>query len=271
MILQNAQIVQIARRGPPMLMYRAISFSWLGLLASAAFCAAQPNAPLPHDLRSPMGAMPKARPATPPTLLDYVQPKFRDAVSHVLKQATLSTKATDDTFQAHPSVYDWLLDHPDRASLAWRRLNIPCLEIQELAPGKFAWKDPEHGSELTWELVGKIPDGMIWYASGKVKPGALLPTVPVKAVAVLHAPRTPVEGRVGVAEFVPKVQIYMQSDSRPAQAMLRILGPAGPRMAEQGAEQLLLFFSGPARYIYRHPEELATLLAAAPANPVLKK
>jgi hypothetical protein len=112
---------------------------------------------------------------------------------------------------------------------------------------------------------------MIWYANGKVKPGALLPTVPVKAVAVLHAPRTAVEGKAGVADFAPKVQIYLYSESRPAQAMLRILGPAGPRMAEQGAEQLMLFFSGPTRYIYRHPDELASLLGPAQAKPTAKK
>ena len=40
-----------------------------------------------------------------------------------------------------------------------------------------------------------------------------------------------------------------------------MVGPAAPRMAEQGAEQLLLFFSGPARHLYKHPDEVPTLLA----------
>ncbi len=55
--------------------------------------------------------------------------------------------------------------------------------------------------------------------------------------------------------------MYLQTDSRAASAVLRMIGPAAPRMAEQGAEQLLLFFSGPARYVYRHPDQLESLLA----------
>ena len=246
-----------------MRMLRLLALAPWGLALSASVASAQPISPLPGQSWPAVRTVSANQPAAAPSLLDYVQPQHRKAVSEVFKNCTLSTKADDDHFLAHPAVYDWLLEHPDRASLAWRRLNIPCLEIQEMAPGRFTWKDPDHGSELVWETVGRVPQGMIWYASGKVKTGPLLPMVHVKAVAVLQAPRTPVEGKIGVAEFTPKIQLYLHSDSRAAQALLRILGPAASRMAEQGAEQLLLFFCGPARYIYRHPDELDRLLSPA--------
>lgn len=202
--------------------------------------------------------------ATALTVLDAVSPSFREAVGQVVKQPTISAKADDDEFTAHAKVYDWLIEHPDRACLAWRRMGVACVEITDLGKGRFHWTDG-NGSELTWQTVGKLADGVIWYATGKVKPGAVLPTAPVKAVAVLRTPRDPVNAKLGTAEFKPTVSVYLQTDSKAAVAMLRMIGPAAPRLAEQGAEQLLLFFAGPSRYILKHPEEAATLLA--PGKP----
>ena len=216
-----------------------------------AFCLLLSAAPAAE----PLTATP--RPATV-GLLDAVAPAYRDAVSQVVRQPTLSAKAADDRFTAHVKVYDWLLEHPDRASLAWRRMKVPCVEITDLGDGRFRWSDP-NGSELTWRTVGRFADGLVWYASGKVKPGTLLPTVPVKAVAVLRVTREQWDEKA--ATFQPVVQVYLQTDSRAANAVLRMIGPAAPRMAEEGAEQLLLFFSGPARYLYRHPDEVPTMLA----------
>jgi hypothetical protein len=213
-------------------------------LLLAAASAAEPRAAMP-------------RPATA-GLLESVVPVYRDAVAQVVRQPTISAKAADDEFTAHVKVYDWLLEHPDRTSLAWRRMKVPCVEITDLGDGRFHWSDP-NGSELTWRTVGRFADGLVWYASGKVKPGTLLPTVPVKAVAVLSVPREKRDEKS--ATFQPVVQVYLQTDSRAANAVLRMIGPAAPRMAEEGAEQLLLFFSGPARYLYRHPDEVPTILA----------
>jgi hypothetical protein len=220
-----------------------------GALALCLFLTAAPAA-------EPIGAAP--RPAASVGLLDVVAPNYRDAVATVVRQPTLAAKAADDEFTAHPKIYDWLLEHPDRASLAWRRMQVPCVEITDLGNGRFHWSD-SNGSELTWQTVGKFTDGLIWYATGKVKPGTLLPMVPVKAVAVLRVPREKVGEQA--ATFQPVLQVYLQTDSRAANAVLRMIGPAAPRMAEQGAEQLLLFFSGPARYLYRHPDEAPAILA----------
>lgn len=197
-----------------------------------------------------------------PSVLDAVDPAFRDVVGQVVQKPTISAKAADDPFTAHTKVYDWLVEHPDRACLAWRRMGVACVEITDLGHGRFHWSDGS-GSELTWQTVGKLADCVVWYATGKVKPGAVMPTAPVKAVAVLRTPREPINAKLGTAEFSPTVSVYLQTDSKAAAAILRMLGPAAPRMAEQGAEQLLLFFAGPARYVHKHPDEAATLLAPA--------
>lgn len=201
---------------------------------------------------------PTTRPAV--SVVDLVLPQYKAAVAEVVKAPTLSARASEDPFTAHARVYDWLLDHPDRASVAWRRMNVPCVEIGDLGDGRFRWADG-NGSELVWRAVGRYADGVVWYATGKVKPGTLLPTVPVKAVAVLRAPRTPITGSDGKAVLEPAISVYLLTDNRAAQAVLRMVGPAAPRMAEQGADQLLLFFSGPARHVHRHPDQAESLLA----------
>jgi hypothetical protein len=190
--------------------------------------------------------------------VESLHPGARDKVGRVLRQPTVLAASRGEEFASTPEFYQWLLDHPDRVSLGWRRMKVPCVEITDLGDGRFRWSDP-NGSELTWRTVGRFAEGLVWYASGKVKPGTLLPTVPVKAVAVLRVTRERVDEKA--AAFQPVVQVYLQTDSRAANAVLRMIGPAAPRMAEEGAEQLLLFFSGPARYLYKHPDEVPTMLA----------
>ena len=74
----------------------------------------------------------------------------------------------------------------EMAALGLMGVNVP----PDLGGGRFHWTDA-NGSELTWQTVGKFADGLVWYATGKVKPGTLLPMVPVKAVAVLRHPSKP--------------------------------------------------------------------------------
>lgn len=203
-----------------------------------------------------------------PTLLDFVSEAHREAVAAVLKASTLSARSEEEEFAAHPAVYDWLLDHPDRAALGWQRLKVPCVDIEDKGKGQFRWAD-ENGSELNWQAVGEIENGRIWYATGKVKAGSLLPMIPVKAVAVLQAPRSKANAD-GVATFKPVVNVYMQCDSRLANAALRMAGPSAPKMAEEGAGQLLFFFSGVARYLEKKPDQVEAVLAPPKATAKAK-
>jgi hypothetical protein len=199
--------------------------------------------------------------AKKPTLLDYVEKAHRDDVATVLKDATLTTKAVEEGFIAHETVYDWLLDHPDRTSLAWQRLEIPCVEIVQKKNGDFYWGDDE-GSDLTWRTVGQFEHGRIWYATGKVKASAWLPTVPVRAVVAVYAARTAPD-EAGKSIFRPQVNIWLLCDSRLAKGVLRLAGASAPKLAEEGADQLLYFFSGIGRQIARQPDRLAELLGPA--------
>ena len=222
----------------------AVAVAWLGLSRAAA-----------------------GEPAGPPNpaFVDAIPAPYRGAVAAVMRAPTLSTKAVESPFPAHVNVYDWLVAHPDRTAVAWRRMQVPCVPINDLGQGRYSWTDP-NGSELTWQAVAKFSDGVVWYATGKVKVGSALFTVPVKAVAVLRSPRKGLDAKGRGALFEPAVQVYLQTDSRAASTVLRLAGPAAPRMAEQGAEQLLLFFSGPARHIWEEPGDLEAMLAPGEAK-----
>ena len=227
----------------------------LGVLFGSVVAVAACGSP-EAMLAGPMAPM-TAGPAKV-ALADVVAADYREAVLKVVAKPTVSTRATAEEFVGTPAVYTWLLDHPDRTSLAWRRLKVPCVEIMDLGNGKFAWTDTD-GSELVWQTVGRFPDGVVWYATGKVKASPVTPTVPVRAVVIVSYPNKPAKD--GTATFTPTAQAYLQTDSRAANAVLRILGPTAPKLAEQGAEQLLLFFNGIAQYVQTHPEKSEELLA----------
>ena len=187
-----------------------------------------------------------------------VAPAFRDAVGKVVQSPTVTAKYTEPGFAAHSHVYSWMLAHPDRVSLGWQRLQVPCVEISDAGNGQFRWTD-DQGSELVWQAVGQPTDTIIWYATGKVKAAAVLPMVPVRAVAVLKFPGKPLDD-TGAAVLRPELTVYVQTDSKTANLALRILGPSAPKMAEQGAEQLLYFFSGVAQHLYKRPEQVPAVL-----------
>jgi hypothetical protein len=188
--------------------------------------------------------------------LDSVAGEYRNRVANIIKQPTVLARAAPEEFEQ--GIYGWLLEHPDRASLAWRRLGVPCAEITDRGQGTFGWSDGQ-GTDVTWRTVAKSDLTRVWLAEGHTKLGPMLPTIPVRAVVVLHSPRTiRRDGRVVV---VHATDVYLQTDSKATATVIKVLGSATPKLADEGAGQLLLFFSGLTRYFNNHPEDTEWLLA----------
>ncbi len=223
--------------------------------AAAAHAGPPPGPAMPNPMSGPM---PDNQIRV--NLTDVVKPEFRDAVMKCVRNPTVSTKATGEEVVCTIAVYEWLFDHPDRVSLAWQRLKVPAVTIGDLGNGKFSWTD-ENGSQVVWQTVGTFPDGRVWYATGKVKPGPAGPTVPVQGVIIVSYPRK--AERDGVALFAPTAQAFLHSDSRAAKIALKAMGPATPRLAEDAAGQLLEFFSGIADHVQKNPKKANDLLGPA--------
>jgi hypothetical protein len=193
---------------------------------------------------------------------DALSPSMREKVRRVVAQPTLTTNAPQEEIPALPKTYEWLLDHPDRAALAWRRLGVECAPIQDRGNGRFGWSDNE-GSDLTWFTIASGPTARIWYCEGQVRAAAVLPLVPVRAVVVL---RHSYDDDQTVPRVKHQVDIFAHADSRAAALVARLFGATTERMAELGSEQLLTFFGALSCYLADHPEKSEQLLAPAKAT-----
>jgi hypothetical protein len=192
--------------------------------------------------------------------LEKIDPPYRDLVKQVLDRPMLAGRGPGESFNCQPEQYAWLLDHPDRAVLAWRRLGAKCVTINARGDAKFSWAD-DSGSEVIWETVYRAAGVHIWFAEGKVRPGPLLPLVPVKAVVVMRHHES--RGPDGAAVMFHQSDLFIHTDSKTAAMMTRMLGPTANRALEHGLGQLQLFFSGIGWYLDRHPEQTDRLLRPA--------
>jgi hypothetical protein len=243
------------------------SLSGLGLLAGLvcpALAVAQPYQPEPRQ-RS-FAESPQFRTKTATSIeasrlvpTDALPPALRDKVKKVLAQPSLVTHAPVEEFSAAPKLYRWLLDHPDRAALAWQRVGVPCQAISDRGRGQFSWAD-DKGSEIVWFPLADSASARIWFAEGRVRPGALLPTIPVQAVVVLRHSFRDTETPSKIRH---EVDVFCLADSRAANLVYRLFGTATDRMAEQAAQQLLMFFGTISQYMSQHPDQTQKLLAPA--------
>jgi hypothetical protein len=250
----------------------SISRNPLGLLVFLVCPAVAIAQPSQADYRAKAAAeLPQFRTKTATSMsaarlvpVDSLPPALRDKVKKVLNQPSLVTHAPAEEISAVPKIYRWLLDHPDRAALAWQRVGIACQPIVDRGNGRFSWAD-EQGSEIVWFPLSDGPDARIWYAEGQVRPGALLPTIPVRAVVVLRHSFANTEE---VTKIRHEVDVFCYADSRAANLAYRLFGPSTDRTAQQAAEQMLMFFGTISQYIGQHADQTQKLLAPAkPAKP----
>ena len=155
----------------------------------------------------------------------------------------------------------YLIAYIDRQNIGYAKLQmVGDLGMTETAYGR--------GASLFFigYLLFELPSNLflarvgarVWFAEGQARLAAHLPLITVRAVAVLrYTKRRESSGRTFVTH---DVDVYMQTDSRAAALVLKLIGPAAPHLAEEGASQLLLFFSGVARHLEAHPDETFTLL-----------
>jgi hypothetical protein len=226
---------------------------WLGLV-SCAFWAGRASAEEPGLQRWTSARLP----------LDRMPAAARDAVRQILDQPTLYAHGPSETFPCDPKLYHWLLDHPDRAVGAWRKIGAQCVEIKDRGDGRFGWTDGG-ASDVHWDTVHQTDELRVWHASGQVKAGPLVPTVPFDALIVLrHTTGKDDTGRTVVRQ---QADLILHTDSRSGLIAARVLGPTAPKLAEQYVGQIEMFFSALSWYIHRHPERAGELLSTATAAP----
>src|SRR5262245_3323597 len=130
-------------------------------ITATSLCAAPPSPSSPTTMPATMPALPNTAGEVRVNLSDVIVADYRDTVMKVVKQPTISTRASAPEVVCTVSMYEWLFDHPDRVALAWQRLKVPAVPIVDQGNGQFVWTD-ENGSEITWRVVGTFKDGLVW-------------------------------------------------------------------------------------------------------------
>ena len=187
---------------------------------------------------------------------DVLNERAAALAKQMMERPTVQARGPAETFTCTPKQYYWLLDNPDSAVTAWRRLGAKCVAIHRRGPGKFAYTD-DSGSEIVWETIHQGPGIRVWFAEGKVKASSVLPLVPVKALVILRHS----EGKTsdGITYVQHHAEVVIHTDNKAAAGVTKLMGQAAPRLAEQGLGQLQLFFSALSCYVDRHPERIDTL------------
>lgn len=191
--------------------------------------------------------------------LDQIPETMRDRLKNVVDRPTIYTHGPAEEFGCRLSLYFWLLDHPDRAIQAWRKLGARCMDIQDLGNGRFGCYDPS-GNEVHWDTAYRSPDLRIWYAEGNVRPAPMLPSVTVRAVIVLR--HIDAVDETGKPVLRHQADMMLYTDNKTAALATKLMGSSAPRMAEQYVGQLERFFSALSVYLQQHPDKCESLLAA---------
>jgi prepilin-type processing-associated H-X9-DG protein len=221
----------------------------LVLLAGVIWVAAAPGAAPESTLQTKLAQR---------IPLNDIPAEVRDRVRKVIEQPTLFGQGPAEAFGGQPATYEWLLDHPDRALLAWQRLGARCTELTDQGKGNYCWTDG-HGSTIQWQTIYNQGSLRIWLAEGKLRPGLLLPLVSVQAVVVLrHGHRADEKNR---SLIFHQSAVFVQTDSKTATLVARLLGDSAPRVIEHCMNQFETFYSGIVWYLDQHPERAETLLA----------
>ncbi len=209
------------------------------------------------DAAASPGLFRRGEPAQTVTIpWDELNERVTTIAKQMMENPTLVARGPAETFSCMPEQYFWLLENPDRAVTAWRRLGAKCVTIQRRAGGKFGYVD-DAGSDVAWETVHQTPTLRIWFAEGKVKPSAVLPVVPVKALIILrHVDAKMPDGSMVVQH---QTEVVVHTDSKVANAATKLMGQSAPKLAEQALGQLQLFFGALSCYLDRHPERVETL------------
>jgi len=199
--------------------------------------------------------------------LGDLPPHIRENVNGIVEKPTLFTHGPKESFTCSPTLYQWLLDNPDQAVRVWRRLGARCMDIQNRGQGIFGWTDGQ-GSDVRWWTIYRNAHMRIWYAEGNAKAPGILPLVPVRGIVVLN--HTEGHNSLGQPMIQHQAEMFLHTDSRTASLVARLMGPSVPRMAEQAAGQMEMFFSALAWYLHQHPAKAETVLSGIlPANAPL--
>ena len=168
------------------------------------------------------------------------------------------------TVKSSPTVFDFLLDHPDFAATAGRILGIVNYRVVKERDGVY-WGDDAHGATGTVELMHAGPGRRIYLATGTfVK--RYLPTIYGRIVLVMaYEHRT---DQTGESMVINDVRGYLRIDNQVLAILARIARPVvGPIVDKK----VLRTFAAAGRLTEQASNDPVRLYQTLEASPEIEK
>ena len=168
------------------------------------------------------------------------------------------------TVKSSPTVFDFLLDHPDFAATAGRILGIVKYRIVKERDGVF-WGDDAHGATGTFELMYAERGKRVYLATGTfVK--RFLPTIHGRILLVMaYEHRT---DETGESHVINHVRGYLRIDNRILGILARIARPVVGPIVDR---KVLRTFAAASRLTEQASHDPTTLYRSLEASPEIEK
>jgi hypothetical protein len=207
-----------------------------------------------------VGSALAARPALP--LPRGVPEDEAQRLRQVAEHATVAGRVTGEAFLARPSLFEYLLDHPELASHLIRALRVNFYRVWREPDG--LWVDDGGGAVGRFWIVHAANGSRVLYLRGRYKQG-ILPAIHGQAVAVLDYVEQPAAD--GKSLITPTLTGFVKIDNALVEMLSKLLSSVAATKAERLARRLVGDFAKTARAINEDPAHVHDELRRRPDVP----
>src|SRR5262245_25905430 len=186
----------------------------------------------------------------------------RVRLERVAEAASVATRVATEPFVTRREIFEYLLDHPDFATVVTRTLRLARYRIWKTPEGMFM--DDGWGATGQFAVVYAVAGRRVMYARGAYKQ-TLVPTINGEAVAMIEYDVTPAGARRDLVTAT--VSGFVKLDSGFLALATKLAGPIAQRKADLEARRLMRTFARASRAIEDNPADVYDKVRQRPDAP----
>ncbi len=243
----------IARRGRPraigsrLLVVLAIGILVQGLSPTRARSAEKHKA---STSRASRAAAVKALP------LEQLTPDWQDAVSAVVKKATIYRRLPTQVVNCDPELYDFLLDHPELLVNIWEAMGISNVSLERTGKQTYQASDGE-GTKAKLVTLRRTSESQLIYAQGMYR-GPLF-RKPVRARCVMLLRYGVIRETNGRYYVTAVLETFIKLDHLGVEVLAKTFHPFVGKVMDYNFRETMSFVSSLSRTIESHPRAIERL------------
>jgi hypothetical protein len=170
--------------------------------------------------------------------LDELSPAARAKAQRVLQNMGLFRRLPTLAFDVEPSVYHYLLQHPDVAVSTWRAMDISKFELKQVGPNRYH-ADAGDGSVGDIEVWRSTPDDTLIYCDGAFKSPLVTKPIVARSIMRLRTRMVNAAGEPPRAEC--SGEVYVEFPSQAVETIAKVISPISHSIADRNFKQLSLY------------------------------